>query len=144
MKILRCTQLFDDTYHFYSNYNCNMSNTAASELFGRWFVEEKSADDRTLTRVISGNYEWGIFFEFNKDGTYSEYYTAPCGNDAGFYHYSGNWTRDLGTNVIKLSNIKAEQERLYRQLQKSEGSMKIVQFKQDVIEMKVIDKWTSD
>jgi hypothetical protein len=123
---------------------------SASDFFGEWKVEKLSEKDQQWTLKKTKQEEalnfrhWGQFFQFNEDGTYSEYASAPCGMDDNRYRYSGKWIYHADQKIIELKEIKAESFRPeiymnYKLL--SSGSMEVISYKNGDCQINILKAW---
>jgi hypothetical protein len=118
-----------------------------SELLGEWKVQEYPGKKWILEKHEKDTLEfgnWGKFFEFREDGTYSEYASAPCGLDDNRYTYSGKWIYHPDSKTIELKDIKSVNARpgIYNNYKVlSSGTMKVLSWQDGALQVQVMKYW---
>lgn len=119
------------------------------DITGEWkvFYDSENVNEFSFQRTQpdTNNFrDWGRFFEFSEDGTYSEYASAPCGLDDNHYRYTGKWSFDIKTGIIDLKEIKVNNDRpniyrIYKVL--PSGKLKVLSFNKKEFKVKVVKAW---
>jgi hypothetical protein len=119
-----------------------------SNLLGEWKVTLENQDKEWIlkrTEPDSLSYrDWGRFFEFNEDGSYSEYASAPCGLDDNHYRYHGKWSYHKASGLIELKEITVVNDRpnIYKDYKVlGSGSLKVLSFQNGELKVKVEKAW---
>lgn len=82
--------------------------TTNGPIYGVWY--EASSDGATDSWVLKREpccpEGWGQRLEFQENGEFVDSYSAPCGNDGGFHHWSGKWkwNEDQRLLVLQVEN----------------------------------------
>ena len=86
----------------------------SNKLFGHWYnTWETTKTSKTKkgiyyqkdSTVSKGTYKFGRNLYFNKDGTFTDRYVAPCGIDGGIHQYDGKW-KLIDKDVIEIYDLK--------------------------------------
>jgi hypothetical protein len=125
--------------------NPNVPNQTA--LVGDWKIEEQNELGEWILKINNDTTEfrnWGTFFKFNNDGTYSQHASAPCGLDDNRFSYVGKWKYNGKSKMIYLTEIKAIHQRpnVYQNYTVlSSGSLKVISVQDNMLKLKVVNNW---
>lgn len=82
-----------------------------NKLIGHWYntwktpKAEKGIYYQKDTLELKQNYQFGRNLYFNKDGTFTDMYVAPCGVDGGIHQYNGKW-KLVDKDTIEIYALK--------------------------------------
>lgn len=117
------------------------------QMIGKWKVISTNKDIMILQKIKespSDFPDWGTFFQFHGNGTYTESASAPCGLDDNRYSYQGRWVLNSTNKTINLTGIKAISKRpnIYSNYELlSFGKLEWISHENDTLKLKVITPW---
>lgn len=82
--------------------------TTNGSIYGVWYEapSDGAKDSWVLKREPCCPEGWGQRLEFQENGEFVDSYSAPCGNDGGLHHWSGNG------NVMRISEFCCSESRI--------------------------------
>jgi hypothetical protein len=114
---------------------------------GEWKVEQSNDNSEWLLKKPIDTTEfrnWGTYFSFNQDGTFTQKASAPCGLDDNRYNYEGKWNYDKKTKSINLTEIKVINPRpnIYQNYKVlTYGSIEILSILDNTLKIRVVNNW---
>ena len=86
------------------------SNTLTGHWYNTWktakpLKTEKGIHYQKDSLVSKKTHQFGRNLYFNKDGTFTDRYVAPCGVDGGIHQYDGKW-KLVSEDTIEIYELK--------------------------------------
>lgn len=83
------------------------SNTLIGHWYNTWKTPktEKGIYYKKDTIILKRSNKFGRNLYFNQDGTFTDRYVAPCGNDGGIHEYNGKW-KLVDKDLIEIYELK--------------------------------------